>query len=166
MLSTYDWPPPKLIFSTSVTASLDDVDDEGSDCADTTPVHTLMDTFLACCRRPSERSEGSDKNRISQLLLGTYKMKQKDPIDQQLKLTIAPDGSLICADHVNVNMLIAGFQEFERRFQYGNLMPFANVLPSQVSISDPKRRESWNEIEAKSVLKRSKKVSFVQVESS
>ncbi|BHF77960.1 hypothetical protein SprV_0602107000 [Sparganum proliferum] len=90
----------------------------------------------SCCWR--ERSERRQSHRLSSMLSGTYKIQRnhrsaRSPhTPTQLRLKTGPDGSLICEDNVDINMLIAGFREFEKHFQYGALMPFVNVLPTQI----------------------------------
>ncbi|KAL7056222.1 hypothetical protein AAHC03_021025 [Spirometra sp. Aus1] len=90
----------------------------------------------SCCWR--ERSERRQSHRLSSMLSGTYKIQRnhhsaRTPhTSTQLRLKTGPDGSLICEDNVDINTLIAGFREFEKHFQYGALMPFVNVLPTQL----------------------------------
>lgn len=121
MITTADWPPPRVIFNSEMSTTHDGNEDK------------TMAWFFPCCfqgcRNRSPEIEDARSSRLSQMLMGTYK-REKDVKCKNLMLRTGPDGSLICADHVDVTMLIEGFREFERRFQYGTLMPFANVLPS------------------------------------
>ncbi|VDM32555.1 unnamed protein product [Hydatigera taeniaeformis] len=121
MITTADWPPPRVIFNSEVSTTHDRDEDK------------TTAWFLPCCfqgcRNRSPEVEDSKGTRLSQMLMGTYK-KENSVKCKNLMLRTGPDGSLICPDHVDVSMLIEGFREFERRFQYGTLMPFANVLPS------------------------------------
>lgn len=80
--------------------------------------------LFSCCMSRSIKRE----SHLTKVLMGTYNIR---PTKQELlpQLKIGLDGSLVVADNVDMNQLIEGFREFERRFQYGNLSPFANVLP-------------------------------------
>ncbi|KAM7534001.1 hypothetical protein Aperf_G00000112501 [Anoplocephala perfoliata] len=135
MMTTADWPPPRVIFNSEMSTSADegDVDNQSS-----------LWLFSCCFQRRRSRSPESEdykKSNLSQMLMGTYKNGNQAK-GKKLMLRTGDDGSLICADHVDMNMLIEGFREFERRFQYGTLMPFANVLPSANSIrTDPSQEE-------------------------
>lgn len=120
MITTTDWPPPRVIFNTELADSSHDDD------------HINSSWLFPCCiqrsRSKSPEIEDNKTSNLSQMLMGTYKNGNKVK-HKNLTLRTGADGSLICSDNVDVNMLIEGFREFERRFQYGTLMPFANVLP-------------------------------------
>ena len=126
MMSTTDWPPPRVIFNSemSTTFSHQHYDEKEQN----SNIWFLPCCFQSCRSRSSEEDD-IKTSRLSQMLMGAYKQDSRRK-SKNLLLRPGPDGSLICADHVDVNMLIEGFKEFERRFQYGTLMPFANVLPN------------------------------------
>ncbi|EUB60272.1 hypothetical protein ECG_08930 [Echinococcus granulosus] len=136
MITTADWPPPRVIFNSEMS-----ITHNGN--GDKTTAWFLPCCFQSC-RNQSPEIEDTRNSRISQMLLGTYK-GENDVKCKNLMLRTGPDGSLICADHVDVNMLIEGFREFERRFQYGTLMPFANVLPSLNSVRNAMSQEAIQE---------------------
>ncbi|VDL59903.1 unnamed protein product [Hymenolepis diminuta] len=120
MITTADWPPPRVIFNTEVTTPRDDNDHHSS--------NWLLPCCFQRCRSKSPEVEDHKNSNLSKMLMGTYKNGTQVK-NKKLLLRTGADGSLICPDNVDVNMLIEGFREFERRFQYGTLMPFANVLP-------------------------------------
>lgn len=132
MMSTADWPSARVIFNSEMTTPADD----GGNNSFT----WLFPCCLQGCRSRSPEIEDNRNSNLSQMLTGAYKYGSQIK-SKKLMLRTGADGSLICADNVDVNMLIEGFREFERRFQYGNLMPFANVLPSANSIRAGASRE-------------------------
>ncbi|VDK36622.1 unnamed protein product [Taenia asiatica] len=136
MITTADWPPPRVIFNSEMSTTHDGNENK------------TLTWFLPCCfqgcRNRSPEIEDVRSSRLSQMLMGTYK-RENDMNFRNLMLRTGPDGSLICADHVNVTMLIEGFREFERRFQYGALMPFANVLPTVNPIRHEMSQETIRE---------------------
>ncbi|KAM7534112.1 hypothetical protein Aperf_G00000112507 [Anoplocephala perfoliata] len=149
MMTTADWPPPRVIFNSEMSTSADDGDVDNRSSL----------WLLPCCfqrsRCKSSESEDYRKSNLSQMLMGTYKNGNQAE-GEKLMLRTGDDGSLICADHVDMNMLIEGFREFERRFQYGTLMPFANVLPTANSIRiDPSQREEEAKKEQSTISQRS-----------
>nr|CDS26574.1 conserved hypothetical protein [Hymenolepis microstoma] len=133
MITTTDWPPPRVIFNTEVTVPRDENDRRSSTWS-----------FPCCFQRSRSKSpeDGDHKNsNLSQILMGPYR-NETQMKNNKLMLRTDADGSLVCPDNVDVNMLIEGFREFERRFQYGTLMPFANVLPFvNVARNDYGRKE-------------------------
>ncbi|VDM00688.1 unnamed protein product [Schistocephalus solidus] len=137
-----------------------------------------------CCRDNSERHQS---HRLSSMLSGTYKAQhghmRNRHTSTQLTLKTGPDGSLICDNNVDINMLIAGFREFEKHFQYGALMPFFNVLPTSLNpiVEDSRLQEASDDKEVseisaqepvqmkslcptKRISSRDKKVSFADLQ--
>ncbi|VDO04312.1 unnamed protein product [Rodentolepis nana] len=120
MITTTDWPPPRVIFNTEVTTPRDENGQRSSTWS-----------FPCCFQRSRSKSPEDEEHKnsnLSKILMGPYKNETR-MTNNKLMLRTDADGSLVCPDNVDVNMLIEGFREFERRFQYGTLMPFANVLP-------------------------------------
>lgn len=134
MIATGDWPPPTVVFATEVTNY--DPQQEGRQKASSREdaESGRASSSSSCCFKFRFRKSSQDdvkNSRLSRILLGSYKNGgPSNSLLDNLKLTTGPDGSLICPVDVDVTTLIAGFQEFEKRFQFGNLMPFANVLPT------------------------------------
>ncbi|VDN09608.1 unnamed protein product [Dibothriocephalus latus] len=158
MISSADWPPPNLIYSSSVTcqqgqhgrlkglshAETDheplskqakpvkvvEVEEEDDDDDDGERSYQWLGS---CCWR--ESSERRPAHRLSSMISGTYKIRhgRHHNAVTELVLKTGPDGSLICDNNVDINMLIAGFREFEKHLQYGALMPFVNVLPTAIN---------------------------------
>ncbi|VDD80489.1 unnamed protein product [Mesocestoides corti] len=173
MITAADWPPPTVVFNTELSSderhyiSTKTIQKNQPENTGYDEPHRNSSRLLYCCfqlRRRNRSPEGGDikNSRLSQILLDTYKRsdhltagthsKKNSVSVKNLVLRTAPDGCLICSDNVDVEMLIAGFREFERRLQYGALMPFANVLPSFTPIRPELIQEKDTE-EVSSTLK-------------